>query len=203
MLFVQPPRKVLQTGETEVVYHSEFLPTVMAEHALHDLMLNAAWRQESMRIYGREAAFPRLTAWYGDPGHSYAFSGLVMHPEPWTPLLTDIKTWVEQLSAETYNSVLLNLYRSGSDSISWHSDDERELGPNPTVASVSFGGSRRFMIRERQTKQVVAEVLLEHNSLLVMRGAMMKLYQHQIPKTSAHVAPRVNLTFRTIRSREE
>lgn len=198
MLFNSGPRAVFETPETSVLYVPNFLPSERASFVLDRLLADVNWRQEAMTIYGRPAPFPRLTAWYGDPGRAYAFSGITLYPEPWNPLLAEIKHAVEDASDGSYNSVLLNLYRTGKDSISWHTDDERELGPNPTVASASFGGERRFMIRERVTKRVVAEVMLEHNSLLIMRGAMMKLYQHQVPKTATAVDPRVNLTFRTI-----
>ena len=122
-----------------------------------------------------------------------------MNPEPWTPTLLDIKARVEEAAGTTFNSVLLNHYHSGSDSISWHTDAERELGKNPIIASVSFGDARRFMLRQIENKDVKIEVELSHGSLLVMAGETQHYWQHQVPKTKASVESRINLTFRQIK----
>ncbi len=162
---------------------------------LHD---NTNWKQESVKLYGKLVPIPRLTAWYGDSGKSYTYSKIAMSPEPWTPTLLVIKSKIEALSGVQFNSVLLNLYRHGSDSVAWHSDDEPELGENPVIGSVSFGGTRRFMFRHKYKKELKKEVVLTHGSFLIMKGATQHFWQHQIPKTAKKIEPRINLTFRII-----
>ncbi len=156
-----------------------------------------SWRQEDILIYGKRHPQPRLIAWYGDPGRTYTYSRLRLTPNEWTPLLLEIKQLVEKAAASPFNSVLLNLYRSGQDSISWHADNEPELGETPTIGSVSLGATRRFRFKNRTTKEV-REISLLHGSLLTMRGALQKFWVHDIPKEKGVVQPRVNLTFRQI-----
>src|SRR5205085_1550841 len=140
---------------------------------------------------------PRLTAWYGDAGKSYTYSHIAMKSEPWTPILLYIKNRIEEVVEVSFNSVLLNLYRSGKDSVSWHQDNERELGENPVIGSVSFGGIRRFQFRHRLKKDIgKVDLNLTPGSLLIMKGTTQQCWQHQIPKTSKPVLPRINLTFR-------
>ncbi len=142
---------------------------------------------------------PRLTAWYGDEGKSYTYSGIEQHPDPWTPTLKLIKSKVEEILEVTFNTVLLNLYRDGKDSVSWHSDDELELGENPIIASVSFGAVRRFSLKHKISKDYKIDLDLPNGSLLLMKGETQHFWQHQIAKTSKSVQPRINLTFRMIK----
>ena len=153
---------------------------------------------KTIKLYGKLVPIPRLTAWYGDSGKSYTYSKIAMSPEPWTPTLLAIKSKVEVLLGVQFNSVLLNFYRSGSDSVAWHSDDESELGENPVIGSVSFGGTRRFVFRHKYRKELNKEVDLSHGTFLVMKGTTQHFWQHQIPKTVKKVEPRINLTFRVI-----
>ena len=162
------------------------------------LLKEIKWRQNKMKIYGKEVNLPRKTAWYGDQNKSYTFSGIHLRPESWTNTLHEIKQRIESISSVTFNSVLLNLYRDGKDSISWHTDAEPELGENPVIGSVSFGGTRRFVFRYQQDHKLKKEVALTHGSFLLMAGATQHCWQHQIPKTAKKVSPRINLTFRNI-----
>jgi alkylated DNA repair dioxygenase AlkB len=156
------------------------------------------WRQDTTQIYGRIIDLPRLTAWYGDLGRHYSYSGIHMDPAPWTSTLTEIKQRVDNAAGTTFNSVLLNLYRDGRDGVSWHSDDERELGGEPVIASLSLGDTRKFAFRHRTEKKLRIEIALTTGSLLIMSGLSQECWDHQIPKTSRKVDPRINLTFRTI-----
>jgi alkylated DNA repair dioxygenase AlkB len=152
---------------------------------------------------------PRLTAWYGQPGLTYTYSGKAMSPLPWTTSLLRIKTDIEKelsinhLIVTDFTSVLINKYRDGKDYLGWHSDNEKELGNEPVIASISLGGARTFQFRLKDDHKKKIEIELNEGSLLVMRGKTQELWQHQIPKRSAATAdsnPRINLTFRHIMS---
>ena len=151
-----------------------------------------------MRFFGKEVPLPRLTAWYGDPGSRYVYSGIDNQPLPWTPALLEVKRAVEAPSDLVFNGVLLNRYRSGQDSMGWHADDEQEFGDEPIIASVSFGGTRTFQMKHKKRKELKASVELTHGRLLVMRGGTQANWLHQVPKTAKPVEERLNLTFRTI-----
>ncbi|MFM1841601.1 MAG: hypothetical protein RLZZ490_332 [Cyanobacteriota bacterium] len=157
------------------------------------------WRQDSITLFGQCQPLPRLTAWYGDPGRGYTYSGIAMAPTPWTPLLVDIKARVESLAGVPFNSVLLNLYRTGQDGVGWHADDEPELKRGYPIASVSFGGTRRFLLKHK-TDLTLAKVdlTLTSGSVLLMLDTTQDHWLHQVPKTKKAVAPRINLTFRFI-----
>lgn len=155
------------------------------------------WKQESMNMYGKQLNFPRLTAWYGDNDKPYSFSGIKLSPQPWNKELLEIKNRIELEALVSFNSVLLNRYRSGNDSISWHTDAEKELGKDPIIASVNFGATRKFQLRHIHTKEKL-EIELTHGSLLIMQGELQHFWQHQVPKTSQNVTERINLTFRVI-----
>ncbi len=159
-----------------------------------------AWRQDNLSIAGRSIPIPRLQAWYGDAQASYCYSGLMMQPLPWTQLLLEIKKKVEELSGESFNAVLLNLYRDGRDSVGWHADNEPELGINPAIASLSLGATRAFRLQHRKNKPLNYKIELDHASLLVMRGATQHCWRHQLPKTARPVGERINLTFRLVKS---
>jgi len=156
-----------------------------------------AWSQPTIRMYGKEMPQPRLVAWFGDPGARYSYSGTSFEPSPWTPSLDAARTICEDLAGSQFNSVLVNLYRDGSDSVAWHADDEPELGSEPTIASLSLGGVRRFHLKHRSTGDTV-RVDLPAGSVLVMSGRCQAEWLHQISKTKKAVPPRINLTFREI-----
>lgn len=184
--------------DADIVFLREFFRSPDRDRLLVDIEETTFWRQETIEMYGRRTPIPRLTAWYGDAGKSYTYSKITMQPEPWTTPLSAIKDTVETEAGERFNGVLLNLYRDGSDSMAWHSDDEVELGAEPVIASVSFGSTRKVQFRHKSRTDLRHELELTHGSLLVMRGSTQRHWQHQIPKTSRHVGPRINLTFRHI-----
>jgi alkylated DNA repair dioxygenase AlkB len=180
-------------------FAANFLTRAESDACFSDLLDLVEWEQHLIRIRGREIASPRLSAWYGDPGAHYRYSGLSLAPRPWVPLIVGLKTRIEAVCDAVFNSVLLNLYRDGADSMGWHSDDEPELGERPVIASLSLGGVRRFRLRHRLRKDLEPVVIeLESGSLLIMRGDTQRFWKHQVPKTRRAVEPRINLTFRRI-----
>jgi alkylated DNA repair dioxygenase AlkB len=189
----------LQMPDAEVYYWPDFFSAEQSATYLQKLIATVAWRQENVKIFGKQILLPRLTAWYGDPGKLYSYSGIQNHPQPWTDILLEIKRAVEVPAKVVFNSVLLNYYRHNQDSMGWHADDEPELGLNPVIASVSLGQARRFNFRHRINKSLPkVSVLLSSGSLLLMQGTTQHFWQHQVPKISAQAGVRLNLTFRVI-----
>ncbi|WP_339703266.1 alpha-ketoglutarate-dependent dioxygenase AlkB [uncultured Marixanthomonas sp.] len=184
----------------EVVYYPHFFSEKKAYTYFETLLKETNWQQDDITVFGKTYKQPRLTALYGENGKSYSYSGITMTPLPLTPVLTKIKNKVEEISNVKFNVVLLNLYRDGKDSNGWHSDDEKELGENPVIASVSFGAERIFHLKHKQDKASKYKVNLKNGSLLVMKGQTQHFWKHQIPKTKKSVSPRINLTFRKIMS---
>ncbi len=156
-----------------------------------------SWREHRVFVFGRWVLQPRLTAWYGDLGRSYRYSGLELDPEPWSDDLIEVRRRCEALSGTSFNSVLANLYRTGQDSVAWHADDEPELGRDPVIASVSLGAERRFDFRHRVTGTTI-RIPLPSGSVLVMGGSTQHHWVHQVAKTSRDPGVRINLTFRSI-----
>lgn len=156
------------------------------------------WRQDHVHMFGKTVALPRLTAWHGDNDRPYTFSGLTLQPQPWNTTLAWLRDQLQSLTGIRFNSVLLNWYRSGDDHISWHSDDEPELGTNPTIASINFGATRRFLLRRTDNHDRKVELPLAHGSLLVMSGALQHHWQHAVPKQKRVRDSRINMTFRHI-----
>lgn len=196
-LFSDPASQHINLKDGELVYYPQFFSLQEATGYMHSLMEKIRWQQESMMMYGRQVLFPRLMAWYGDAGSTYTFSGKTYAPEGWADELLLIKERVASVAGVRFNSVLLNRYRNGKDSMGWHADDEPELGVNPVIASVNFGASRRFMLRHLQAG-LKYELELQHGSLLIMKGALQHHWQHQVPKTARVSEERINLTFRVI-----
>ncbi|MDX2029656.1 MAG: alpha-ketoglutarate-dependent dioxygenase AlkB [Blastocatellia bacterium] len=191
--------RVLDMPDGEAALHEGFFAPEECVRLMQSLLAETAWGQGEIRIYGRRYAEPRLTAWHGDEGKSYSYSGIVLQPRPWTPLLAGIRERVDAAAGAPFNSVLLNLYRDGRDSNGWHQDNEPELGENPVIASVSFGATRRFQLRHKVRRELPRiDLDLEDGSLLLMAGATQHFWQHQIPKTARPVGARINLTFRVI-----
>jgi alkylated DNA repair dioxygenase AlkB len=158
------------------------------------------WDRPSLKMYGKEFPIPRLAAWYGEM--EYKYSGINNIPHPWTKELLSIKKRVEEASGAEFNSVLLNLYRNGEDHMSWHSDDEKSLGVNPVIASVSFGEVRRFSVRHRKDKELSPITLeLASGSLVIMGGEMQEYWHHRISPSKKNLGPRINLTFRKVISK--
>jgi alkylated DNA repair dioxygenase AlkB len=166
---------------------------------LQELIESTDWRQEEITVYGKSYLQPRLSAWHGDL--SYSYSGIRLEPLPWTPILLDLKARVEALTGNEFNSVLLNYYRDQNDSMGMHSDDERELGPQPAIASLSLGEERRFLLKHKTRKDLkTVKLVLHSGSLLLMRGDTQQYWRHGINKETRSCGPRINLTFRAIRT---
>jgi len=187
---------VIENGE--YIFYPYFFSKSDSDLLLKNLRSNIIWKQESMIMYGKKINFPRLTAWYGNNDKPYSFSGITLQPLPWSSEIISIKSKIESVAKTVFNSVLLNLYRDGNDSISWHTDAEKELGINPVIASVNFGATRKFQLRNIKTKEKL-EIELAHGSLLIMQGELQHFWQHQVPKTSKIIGERINLTFRVIK----
>lgn len=176
-----------------------FLAPDEADALLDALLEGVDWEQHPVWIGGRRIASPRLSAWYGDPGASYRYSGETYAPKPWIPPLARLRERLEAFTGGRFNSALANLYRDGRDSMGWHADDEPELGDAPLIASLSLGATRRFRMRHRQRRELdPAAIALAHGSLLLMRGPTQRGWQHAVPKTRRVDEPRVNLTYRWV-----
>lgn len=189
----------LMLPDADLEFFSQLFAPAEGDRILSALLAEVPWEQDTIFFYGKQHRLPRLTCWFGDPGARYTYSKIAKEPRPWTGLLVDIKRHIEAASRARFNSVLLNLYRSGSDAVSWHQDNEPELGENPTIASLSFGSKRVFQMRHvTRTDLPRADILLTHGSLLIMRGETQQHWKHQIPRTAKPIGQRVNLTFRQI-----
>jgi alkylated DNA repair dioxygenase AlkB len=198
-LLAVPQTELLSMVDADVIFYRDYFCKEESDKLLHELLRGIEWKQDSIKYYGKEMDLPRLTAWYGDFDTSYTYSNIAMKSSEWTPTLLYVKEKVEEVAGVEFNSVLLNLYRNGKDSVSWHRDNEPELGKNPVIASVSFGDKRRFQFKHISKKELGrVDVDLTHGSLLIMKGSTQEFWLHQIPKTSKLVNPRVNLTFRRI-----
>lgn len=184
----------------EILIMKNFLSTSEAKNYFNILKKSINWKQEEINFFGKTYPVPRKTAWYGYKGFNYSYSGINCYPEIWTKELLEIKNKIERfIPDEDFTSVLLNLYSNGNDKMGWHSDDEKELGMNPTIASVSLGETRRFDIKHKQNKDLHYKIELTSGSLLIMKGAMQHHWVHQIPAQKKVKNPRINLTFRTIK----
>ena len=167
---------------------------------LQRLLQEIPWRQDSLWIAGKEIPVPRLQCWMGDRGSDYGYSGMRLEPIAWSESVLTIRRRVQALTGHEFNSVLLNYYRNGQDSVAWHADDEPELGPLPLIASVSLGTTRAFQLRHKYDKSSARRVFdLQHGSVLLLDGRPQRSWQHQVPKQPGIQQPRVNLTFRSIR----
>jgi alkylated DNA repair dioxygenase AlkB len=185
--------------DADVVLHRLVFSYAEQNKLFQSLLKNVLWEQHVLTVYGRSINAPRLSAWYGDPGAVYRYSGLRLAPMPWTSTLLEIKPIVENLATTRFNSALLNLYRDGHDSVGWHSDAEPELGRHPVIASVSLGAERRFILQHKKTRSQIS-VVLEPGSVLLMSGPTQHYWRHQLPKSRRASGARINITFRVIRS---
>ncbi|WP_421806904.1 alpha-ketoglutarate-dependent dioxygenase AlkB family protein [Flagellimonas sp.] len=155
------------------------------------------WEADVVHMFGKRIVTKRKVAWYGDKPYDYTYSNTTKKALPWTPTLRELKEMAENLTNETYNSCLLNLYHTGEEGMGWHTDNEKELKRNGAIASYSFGAERKFVFKHKTTKEKV-ELLLNHGSLLVMKGATQNHWLHRLPPTKKVGSARINLTFRTI-----
>lgn len=185
--------------EADFCYIPDFLPCRSADDLVECLWAGLQWEQRDITLFGRRVPQPRLTSWYGDPDAHYTYSGLNLHPLPWHPALLELRRLLQERLRHDFNSVLANAYRDGHDSMGWHADDEKELGPKPLIASLSLGESRRFLLREKLEKNSRSVGLqLEHGSLLVMQSDSQSRYMHALPKTRKPARLRINLTYRQV-----
>ena len=179
-------------------YHPELIDPQQSDRLLQQFIKETPWQQRMQRMYDKDVITPRLTAWYGDP-EVYDYASLTQSkPNYWTPELLMIKERVESIAEIKFNSVLLNYYRDGNDSVAWHSDREDVLGKNPVIASVSFGQVRSFDIRNKQDHSEKYSIRLEHGSFLLMKGGLQENWEHRIAKSVKPMKARVNLTFRVV-----
>jgi len=191
------PIKKLSIPDADVVYISNLFSLTEANNYFKALQRQVKWNQKTIKLYGQVHNVPRLTAWYGDKDKTYTYSGITLHSLNWISPLLEIKKRIENFSACSFNSVLLNRYRNGSDSVSWHADDEPELGQNPVLGSVSFGEARPFQLKHK-TLDEKRKIILENGSYLLMKGRTQHCWLHQIPKSKRVLGERINLTFRLI-----
>lgn len=185
--------------DAEIEYYPNFFDAFRANELFEKLKNEIPWQQDNITVFGKTHPQPRLTALFGNEGKPYSYSNIVMQPNPWNPLLMFIKNEIEEICQEHFTTVLLNYYRDGKDSNGWHADNERELGRNPIIASVSFGEDRFFHLQHNTIKEQKLKINLEHGSLLLMKGTTQHFWKHQIPKTAKPIGPRINLTFRIIK----
>ena len=189
--------KNLLTHDGELYLVKGFYQANDAQQLFKTLLQSLAWRQEQIFLYGRWVKVPRLMCWYGDEGTCYQYSGVNHQPLPWTEALLQAKQEIELQFQCSFNSVMANLYRNGSDSMGCHADDEKELGKNPLIASLSLGEERLLKFRHQQSKEVV-DVILSDGDLLLMAGEIQHHWRHELPKTKKQKSERINLTFRKI-----
>jgi len=178
-----------------VEYPGRVFSSEESDTLFHELLATSPWQEDEVILFGQKRILSRKVAWMGDAGYTYSYSGTSKTTSPWTPALMQVKERVEQQTTQRFNSCLLNLYHDGSEGMGWHSDDEKTLGRNPVIASVSFGAERIFKLKHRKSKEVVS-VLLEQGSLLIMKGETQHHWVHTMPQSKRVTAPRINLTFR-------
>ena len=180
-----------------VIYYGKVLKQTEAIHYLDRLLHSIEWKNDEAVIFGRHIITKRKAAWYGDSDYSYTYSNTTKQALPWTKELVELKQVVEKITGATYNSCLLNLYHDGNEGMAWHSDDEKSLGKDATIASFSFGAERKFAFKHKRNQQVVS-LVLETGSLLVMKETTQTHWLHRLPKSTKIKHPRINLTFRTM-----
>lgn len=193
--------EILLDGRPLLRRYPGVLPAAEANRLFSRLLEGLPWEQPRVRVFGREHAAPRLQSWHGDPDAVYRYSGLTLHPLPWTAELSRIRERVRELAGISFNSVLVNLYRDGDDSMGWHADDEPELGTSPRVASFSLGATRDFALRRKGESRQALKVALGNNELLLMAPDVQRHWQHSLPRRRRVMAARINLTFRQVLSR--
>ena len=180
-----------------VNYYGKLLTTPKANHYFDCLLNTIDWKNDQAIIYGKLIITKRKVAWYGDTDFEYTYSNTTKRALPWTTELLELKSIAEEKTNEKFNSCLLNLYHNGDEGMAWHSDAEKDLKKNGAIGSLSFGAERKFAFKHKQTKEIVS-LILEHGSLLVMKGTTQTNWLHRLPPAKLITKPRVNLTFRTI-----
>lgn len=181
----------------EVIYYGHVLSEDIAKQYYNTLLLEIPWQHDEALIYGKRIITKRKVAWYGDDNYNYTYSKTTKTALPWTKALLELKQLVENNCGTKFNSCLLNLYHDGDEGMAWHSDDEKALGKNTVIGSLSFGAVRKFSFKHKQTGEK-REIILDNGSLLVMKGTTQTNWLHRLPKSAKIKHPRINLTFRTI-----
>lgn len=200
-LFSAPGWEALDLPRAEVLLWRQWLAADQAQDCFERLLRTLDWQQPTLVVAGREHPIPRLQAWHGDASAVYTYSGRQFVPTPWTPELAEIRVRVEQACASRFNSVLANCYRDGADGMGFHADKEPELGPEPVIASLSLGATRRFALKPARHPGQALTLDLHAGDLLLMRGTTQRYWRHGVPKTRRPVAARINLTFRWVDAR--
>jgi alkylated DNA repair dioxygenase AlkB len=189
--------KNLVPFDGELYLVKQFYRLLESDQLFAALETGLAWQEETIFIFGKWVKVPRLMSWYGDPDAYYRYSGVNHQPRPWNAELQSVRVKVERQCQCAFNSVLANFYRDGKDSMGCHTDDEKELGLNPVIASLSLGDERLFKLHHQKHKETL-DIMLDHGDLLVMAGTLQRHWLHSVPKTRKFKAPRINLTFRKI-----
>ena len=189
----------LNLKDAEVFYYPNYFTKNESMSLFQILTTETLWQQDDIKVFGKTYKQPRLTSLYGSNKRPYSYSNITMHPHKFSSTLLKIKSKIEDTTNEIFTTCLLNQYRDGQDSNGWHADDEKELGQNPVIASVSFGASRMFHLKHRYDKSHKCKLLLESGSLLLMKGTTQHFWLHQVPKTKKQIGSRINLTFRYIK----
>ena len=197
-LFFDKTPVIFDLPDADIVYYPQFFEAEKSDNIFEKLLYEVPWQLDNITVFGKSHPQPRLTALFGNDGKPYGYSNIVMQPHAWSPLIMHIKNEVEMVAQQNFTTVLLNQYRTGKDSNGWHADNEKELGRNPVIASVSFGAERVFQLKHNTIANAKKSIVLEHGSLLMMQGSTQHFWKHQIPKTAKMVLPRINLTFRII-----
>jgi alkylated DNA repair dioxygenase AlkB len=182
----------------EIAFDPHWLPSVEADTLYQRLLADVPWEVHRIRLFGRLVDSPRLSCWIGDAGARYRYSGTLFEPHPWPQPLQALRVRLSRALCVDFNSVLANRYRDGRDAMGWHRDDEPELGPQPVIASISLGATRRFRLKADDAAVPPLSLELPHGSLLVMRGQTQSRFRHALPRTARPVGERINLTFRRI-----
>lgn len=189
----------IKLKQGDLIYLKDFLNKDEADQFFEHFKNHSKWVQDEIKIFGKTHPLPRLTAWYGNQNCLYRYSGIKNEAQTWTPHLLDLRNRIlKVLPTANFNSVLLNYYRSGGDKVGWHSDNEKELGQNPIIASVSLGASRKFQLKHRVDRHLKKELELSSGSLLIMMGELQHFWKHQVPAQKKVTDARINLTFRNL-----
>ena len=191
--FIKLPLK-----NANVLYLEQFYNSETSNFLFNTLRKEIQWQQDNIKLFGKTYKQPRLTALYAENEKPYSYSNITMYPESFFKELEQVKSDIEEKIAHKFTTCLANLYRTGNDSNGWHSDNEKELGHNPVIASLSLGATRSFQLKHKTDSSLRFNIELPSGSLLIMKGTTQEFWKHQIPKTKKHVGERINLTFRTI-----
>ena len=199
MLDLFPNEKInLNLPDAIFEWYPSFLSKETADELFQKLLDETPWQHDEITIFGKKILQPRLTCLFGNEGKPYSYSGLTMYPKPWNSSIMFLKTEIEKICNQNFTTVLANLYRNEKDSNGWHADNEKELGRDPIIASISLGETRKFQIKHHTNKEYKCNLELTHGSLLLMKEGSQIYYKHQLPKSTSSKNARINLTFRTI-----